>query len=109
MTRKRFVKLLMADGCSRNEANDWAMDVAEGYSYVELYCFYRAMPNITDVIEDAIGSLSRSVERIVQYICDCVPVLVNAISEVMPTIISFAEKVKELDAILGSNLEANHE
>ena len=100
MTRKRFVKLLMADGCSRNEANDWARDVAEGYSYVELYRLYRAIP----CINDAIGSLSHSIERMVQCICDCVPILVQAITEVMPTVISLVEKAKALEEENGGTL-----
>ena len=38
MTRKRFVKLLMAEGYSRNSANDIAGDVVkDGYSYAEGY------------------------------------------------------------------------
>ena len=97
MTRKRFVKLLMAEGCSRNEANDWAKDVAEGYYYDELYCLYCAMP----CVNDALGQISRSIDSLIQCICDLVPVLVQTITEMLPVVISAVEKAKQM--------EANHE
>lgn len=38
MTRKRFIKLMMAEGYSRNEAREWAEGAAfSGVSYAELY------------------------------------------------------------------------
>lgn len=72
MTRKRFVKLLMAEGYSRNSANDIAdgvledgMSYAEGFDQVDrlLPAFQKIMPQIAaacQVTVDAIWKMSRA-------------------------------------------------
>ena len=40
-TRKRFVKLLMADGMGRNAASWWAGKLKKGASYKEAYHFLK--------------------------------------------------------------------
>ena len=40
-TRKRFIKLLMADGMSRNAANWWAGKLKKGASYKQAYHFLK--------------------------------------------------------------------
>lgn len=66
MTRKRFVKLLMADGYSRNEANEVADDAKEGYSYKFLYslhCVMRENPSFLEYfIEKATNTIEKAVE-----------------------------------------------
>ena len=88
MTRKRFIKLLMADGCSRNEANDLATDVHKGYSYQELYCIHCALPTISDSIEKG----GFAITRLVQSICDTIPTIVQAITEILPAAFSVVEE-----------------
>lgn len=52
MTRKRFVKLLMANGYSRNSANKIADDtLKDGYSYAEGYDqVTRLLPHVQDLV-----------------------------------------------------------
>lgn len=52
MTRKRFVKLLMAERFDRNEANLWADYYnTEGVSYVDAYEVYRAVHVIAERVD----------------------------------------------------------
>lgn len=68
MTRKRFVKLLMAEGYSRNDANDIADEVLEdGFTYAEGYDHIARMlplvqamiPRVTDAIEKVTEAITR--------------------------------------------------
>lgn len=105
MTRKRFVKLLMADGYSRNEANDLAADVNEGFSYDKLYCIHCAMPQIGDIC----GRLKTDIEAAVERICELIPTIVETIvqtiTEMLPVAVEAAKKMKALN----EELEANNE
>lgn len=101
MTRKRFIKLLMAEGCSRNEANEWAMDVDEGFSYDELYCIRCAMPQIIDII----GRIKTTIETFAKGICEVIPTVVQAIMEMLPVAVEAAKKLKAL----AEAMEANNE
>lgn len=61
MTRKRFVKLAMANGYSRNSANRIAgAVVADGKTYAEVYKALLAFKKLTATITPA---LSEAVER----------------------------------------------
>lgn len=91
MTRKRFVKLLMSEGLSRNEANDLATDVDEGYSYDELYCIHCVLPTISDAIERT----GTAIKCLVQGICDIIPTVVQAITEILPVALSILEKAEK--------------
>lgn len=52
MTRKRFVKLLMADGYSRNGANNIARGVAEkGETFARAYAAEQALKKLVDAID----------------------------------------------------------
>lgn len=67
MTRKRFVKLLMAEGYSRNSANTLADDViADGYSYAEGYAH---ITRLLPLIEKMVDPLADAVEKATEAIC----------------------------------------
>ena len=68
MTRKRFVKLLMAQGYDRNEAEEMALGSRErGMTYAESYklitnftsAFSKVMPNIGVMVEQAVEAIQR--------------------------------------------------
>ena len=60
MTRKRFVKLLMSQGYSRNEAQELARDaVASGMSYESAYTAARALEyEILPSLSEAVASFT---------------------------------------------------
>lgn len=59
MTRKRFVKLLMAKGYSRNSANAAAICAQnKGYSYETAYRLATAIPNLVDRLAPAIKNIA---------------------------------------------------
>ena len=52
MTRKRFVKLLMSRGYSRNEANQAALTaISDGHTYEGVYFAVRVNDGDTDAVE----------------------------------------------------------
>lgn len=62
MTRKRFVKLMMADGYSRNDALEIAQRVQGGGSYHQTYLALHAikqLPNLQDSIHQAAETCGR--------------------------------------------------
>lgn len=64
MTRKRFVKLCMANGYSRNSANRIAdAVVADGKTYAEVYKALSAVKKLTAAIVPAV---SETVQRIIE-------------------------------------------
>ena len=64
MTRKRFVKLLMAKGYSRNSADCIAWEARrKGYSYEKAYHLETAIPDLVDRIAPAIIKLGETVGR----------------------------------------------
>lgn len=73
MTRKRFVKLLMACGVSRNTANQEAREaVSRGVSYDK-----------------------RMVDDAVRIIAECIPTIVEAINAAIPQVIANIERLKQ--------------
>lgn len=82
MTRKRFVKLLMAKGYSRNDANEIAEGAREdGSTYAEgfdqvtrlLPAFQDIMPRIVEAIQvtvDAIWKMSCAMVEATKAFCD---------------------------------------
>ena len=88
MTRKRFVKLLMAEGYSRNDANDIADEVLEdGYSYAEGYDHIARMlplvqamlPAVSDVVHQAVETIG----RLAGAVCEAASAAVKAFSAAM--------------------------
>lgn len=65
MTRKRFVKLLMAKGYDRNLANDMAMVAQKkGYRYEKAYCVATGIPDLVDNLAPAIVNLVKTVSKL---------------------------------------------
>lgn len=70
MTRKRFVKLLMAKGYDRNLANCMAMVVQKnGYSYEKAYCVETCIPDLVDNLAPAIVNLAETVSKMATALC----------------------------------------
>lgn len=70
MTRKRYIKLLMADGFSRNEANIAAREVVEsGCTYQDDYEQYmrdRLAP-LAEGVADIAAAMARTVETVERF------------------------------------------
>jgi hypothetical protein len=75
MTRKRFIKLLMEEGYSRNSANNIANSVLkDGYSYAEGYdqinrllpLVQAMIPNVIDFIEKATTAIAKVATAVVE-------------------------------------------
>ena len=65
MTRKRFVKLLMAKGYDRNWAKDMAMVAQKnGYSYEKAYRMAAGIPDLVDNLTPAIVNLVETVSKL---------------------------------------------
>lgn len=67
MTRKRFVKLMMAEGYSRNSANALARQVVkEGISYHKGYRAVTAWSRLTKKLKEALVPFTEAVRKIGQ-------------------------------------------
>lgn len=65
MTRKRFVKLLMAKGYDRNRANDMAMVAQKkGYRYEKAYRMATGIPDFVGNLAPAIVNLAETVSKL---------------------------------------------
>lgn len=87
MTRKRFIKLLMSKGYSRNEAAALAAEVpGSGQSYVETYIradiYNRLVNNFPDVAEEA-QRMAEGLTKIVQAFAAGVNAFGKAVREEM--------------------------
>lgn len=104
MTRKRFVKLLMADGYSRNKANSIAKQtVADGDTYEFRLLLLRVGNNFPDV---ALQELKAAIGKVAEKITEILPTVINAIVELLPVAIDLAHK---RISTLQEEMEANHE
>lgn len=64
MTRKRFVKMLMAKGYDRNGANCVAWEARrKGYSYEKAYRLATAIPDLVDRLGPAIVKLGETIGK----------------------------------------------
>ena len=91
MTRKRFVKLLMAEGYSRNSANTLADDViADGYSYAEGYSHViRILPLVEALagpLADAAQKAADALGRVARAVGEAASAAVQAFSAAMSRI-----------------------
>lgn len=65
MTRKKFVKLLMAEGYSRNSANLLARQVvAKGVSYQKGYQAATAVSRIAKKFREALGPICEAAKKV---------------------------------------------
>jgi hypothetical protein len=104
MTRKRFVKLLMADGYSRNHANSIAREaIADGCTYEFQLLLLRVGNNFPDV---AFPELKYAIAKVVDEIKEILPTIINAIVELFPVAIDQARKRL---TTLQEEMEVNHE
>lgn len=74
MTRKKFVKKLMADGYSRNTAADMAEIVVKNrMSYQKAHDAVQFFGNARERLASMIESLSEEVKKIANGICSSLP------------------------------------
>jgi hypothetical protein len=92
MTRKRFVKLLMSEGYSRNEANEMAKDAREGYSYEVSYLIHSALREKPDLIREMGSKLYSFAANLAQTIIEVFSPLIQAIVAAMPDAVEAAHK-----------------
>jgi len=88
MTRKRFVKLLMAKGYCRNSANEIADEVLEdGFSYAEGYGYViRILPLAQTVVAsftDAATKAAEALGRVARAVCDAATAAIQAFNAAM--------------------------
>ena len=87
MTRKRFVKLLMSHGVSRNEANLSAAEVVtHGRSYEHEYLVFVCAKDIPDLADRFAQVAERVVEAIPSWI-EAIMCAAKAIAEAIPQVI----------------------
>lgn len=89
MTRKRFVKLLMAQGYSRNEANAAARSARKGQPYAELYfeAWLRDLQpttwdDLTESLFSAGASAAKAATEAMQRVCEALLRISQAANEV---------------------------
>ena len=86
MTRKRFVKLLMSRGYSRNEANQAALTaISDGHTYDGVYFAVRvndgdpevleAVKAVCDRIAEAVADFQNAINAITQKIVETIPTI----------------------------------
>ena len=85
MTRKRYIKLLMAQGVSRNDAQGCAREVvAAGISYQQDYDEFIAYAGMFDKAEtsykDAIAAIRRMVDEGLPAFIEAIEKMVAAVS-----------------------------
>ena len=86
MTRKRYIKLMMAEGFDRNTANAFAEQVqAEGKSYSEDYADHvRLFRRIDfDALCVAMQNVTDTIRRVGKALCSAVAAFSKAYTEAM--------------------------
>lgn len=82
MTRKRFIKLLMASGYSRNEACATARLVPGDSTYANTYATIMVMKAIPS-LSDAISSMAETVGRLCAAVTEGVAAFIEAFNNSM--------------------------
>lgn len=98
MKRKRFAKLLMAEGYSRNEANEIADEaIRDGMSYESAWRASKALRHLLsqDVLCRLEEELAEIIPTIIQRVVETVPVVIDAMKAAVETIKRFAEEQAE--------------
>lgn len=92
MTRKRFVKLLMAKGYSRNSANDLAvamlergLDYGSAYTAATVYALTIIVDVCPEVVEIAF-EYSEPQSRVLRAFCDGVDALIEDYTNTVKTV-----------------------
>lgn len=102
MTRKRFIKLLMACGVSRNDANKEARAaVSRGIPY-DSRCSYILCEKCgllpagwLESVGDAIERLSQIINDMIHTIVEAIPTIIEAITATLPQVIANIEKLRQ--------------
>lgn len=104
MTRKRFVKLLMADGYSRNQANSIARETAaDGYTYDFQLLYLRVQNDFPDF---SLKELKSAIKKIADAIIEIIPTVISAIVEAFPVAL---DRVCQRIAALQEEMEASNQ
>lgn len=102
MSRKRFVKLLMSRGYSRNDANTEAREaVSRGIPY-DSRCLYILCEKCglvpagwLESIDDAVERLSQRISDMVRTIVEAIPTIIEAITATLPQVITEIERLRQ--------------
>ena len=102
MTRKRFVKLLMSRGYSRNEANRMALAVVSrdgsyGCEYFSILCNMNGttIAEFLGDIGDAAVLMGQTADNLVRTFCEILPTIIEAITAAVPQVIAAIERIKQ--------------
>lgn len=102
MTRKRFVKLLMSRGYSRNEANQAALTaISDGHTYEGVYFAVR----VNDGDPEAVEAVREACERIAQAAALVSRAIMEAVKKAVDGHPSLSEMKKRITAELQAALE----
>lgn len=100
MTRKRFVKLLMSEGYSRNEANDLEKDALDGYSYEYLHLLHQVMRKNPDFLSEFCASVQKTITHVVEVLPSVIQSIVAALPAAIEKAFSgFEEEIRKLKSI----------
>lgn len=109
MTRKRFVKLLMSEGLSRNEANDLAKDALDGYSYEYLHLLHRVTRENPDFLDEFFISVQKTITHVVEVLPSVIESIVAALPAAIEKAVSgIEEEIRKLKAMQEAT-EVNNE
>lgn len=82
MTRKRFIKLMMADGYSRNEAMEVAQQVQGVGSYVQTYLALHVLKTVPS-LQAQIEQLAETCGRVIRAFADALGAFTRTFNESM--------------------------
>lgn len=95
MKRKRFVKLLMARGRSRNDATQAALDaVSNGHTYDGAYFAVRVNDGDPEAVEAVQAACTRVIEAITAISRAAIETA-QKIAEAMPALAEMGQKINE--------------
>lgn len=100
MTRKRYIKLLMASGCDRNTAHAMARaTIEDGDSYEQAYAedakvvaLVASGCNIIAKLREAVESFAAALPDLVKWLADMIEAVTRQISQMEPE--AFAEMMR---------------
>lgn len=102
MTRKRFIKLLMANGYTRNEANHIARTGKKGQPYDErhaLICLTSNMPDefaeLRERLQTACRTIADAAKRATKRLAETFSAIAAGIGSAMPGIIENMNRLQE--------------
>lgn len=97
MTRKRFVKLLMAKGYDRNEANQIAKDGKMARTYAERYfliSFHLDFPNHMEALRETSNRVCAEIAKAAQEAIGEIARIAQVITEAIPGIVESMRRLQ---------------